>query len=65
MSEQIPGTPGPRLQPSASYSFTMRLHLPQQGGDVRGRRARDRRRARRCSARSTSCASSPTTSCAT
>ena len=29
MSEHIPG---PRLQPSASYSFTMRLHLPQQGG---------------------------------
>ena len=24
--------PSPRLQPSASYSFTMRLHLPQQGG---------------------------------
>ena len=23
---------GARLQPSASYSFTMRLHLPQQGG---------------------------------
>jgi malate dehydrogenase (oxaloacetate-decarboxylating) len=23
--------PSPRLQPSASYSFTMRLHLPQQG----------------------------------
>jgi hypothetical protein len=23
----IPG-PGARLQPSASYSFTMRLHLP-------------------------------------
>jgi malate dehydrogenase (oxaloacetate-decarboxylating) len=23
--------PAPRLQPSASYSFTMRLHLPQQG----------------------------------
>jgi malate dehydrogenase (oxaloacetate-decarboxylating) len=22
----------PRLQPSASYSFTMRLHMPQQGG---------------------------------
>src|SRR6185436_2809673 len=21
----------PRIQPSASYSFTMRLHLPQQG----------------------------------
>ena len=29
MSEHIPG---PRLQPSASYSFTMRLHLPQEGG---------------------------------
>jgi malate dehydrogenase (oxaloacetate-decarboxylating) len=29
MSEHIPG---PRLQPSASYSFTMRLHLPQHGG---------------------------------
>src|SRR4051812_3763444 len=28
MSEEIPT---PRLQPSASYSFTMRLHLPQQG----------------------------------
>jgi malate dehydrogenase (oxaloacetate-decarboxylating) len=24
--------PTPRLQPSASYSFTMRLHMPQQGG---------------------------------
>ncbi len=24
--------PSQRLQPSASYSFTMRLHLPQQGG---------------------------------
>jgi malate dehydrogenase (oxaloacetate-decarboxylating) len=24
--------PPPRLQPSASYSFTMRLHMPQQGG---------------------------------
>jgi malate dehydrogenase (oxaloacetate-decarboxylating) len=24
-------SPAPRLQPSASYSFTMRLHLPQQG----------------------------------
>jgi malate dehydrogenase (oxaloacetate-decarboxylating) len=32
MSEQIASTPGRRLQPSASYSFTMRLHLPQQGG---------------------------------
>jgi malate dehydrogenase (oxaloacetate-decarboxylating) len=29
MSEHMPGL---RLQPSASYSFTMRLHLPQQGG---------------------------------
>jgi malate dehydrogenase (oxaloacetate-decarboxylating) len=29
MSEETP--PPPRLQPSASYSFTMRLHLPQQG----------------------------------
>src|ERR671927_648026 len=28
MSQEIPP---PRLQPSASYSFTMRLHLPQQG----------------------------------
>jgi malate dehydrogenase (oxaloacetate-decarboxylating) len=25
-------SPAPRLQPSASYSFTMRLHMPQQGG---------------------------------
>src|SRR4051812_32127990 len=25
-------SPTPRLQPSASYSFTMRLHLSQQGG---------------------------------
>jgi malate dehydrogenase (oxaloacetate-decarboxylating) len=33
MSDETP-TPiaAPRLQPSASYSFTMRLHLPQQGG---------------------------------
>jgi malate dehydrogenase (oxaloacetate-decarboxylating) len=28
--------PGPRLQPSASYSFTMRLHLPQQGSAFAG-----------------------------
>jgi len=28
MSDEIPAL---RLQPSASYSFTMRLHLPQQG----------------------------------
>jgi malate dehydrogenase (oxaloacetate-decarboxylating) len=26
----------PRLQPSASYSFTMRLHLPQAGGTFAG-----------------------------
>jgi malate dehydrogenase (oxaloacetate-decarboxylating) len=25
-------SPAPRLQPSASYSFTMRLHMPQHGG---------------------------------
>src|SRR5215218_6257233 len=31
MSNESP-IPGARLQPSASYSFTMRLHLPQQGG---------------------------------
>jgi malate dehydrogenase (oxaloacetate-decarboxylating) len=27
-----PNPPPPRLQPSASYSFTMRLHMPQHGG---------------------------------
>src|SRR6266542_1526289 len=32
MSDQIPNVPAPRLQPSASYSFTMRLHMSQQGG---------------------------------
>jgi malate dehydrogenase (oxaloacetate-decarboxylating) len=32
MSDEMPTVPAPRLQPSASYSFTMRLHLPQQGG---------------------------------
>jgi malate dehydrogenase (oxaloacetate-decarboxylating) len=32
MSDETPTVPAPRLQPSASYSFTMRLHLPQQGG---------------------------------
>jgi malate dehydrogenase (oxaloacetate-decarboxylating) len=33
MSDETPTTvPAPRLQPSASYSFTMRLHLPQHGG---------------------------------
>ena len=32
MSDETPPVPAARLQPSASYSFTMRLHLPQQGG---------------------------------
>src|SRR5215211_4584841 len=32
MSDEIPTAPAARLQPSASYSFTMRLHAPQQGG---------------------------------
>ncbi|HEX8856258.1 MAG TPA: NAD-dependent malic enzyme [Thermoleophilaceae bacterium] len=32
MSDQSPKVPSLRLQPSASYSFTMRLHMPQQGG---------------------------------
>jgi malate dehydrogenase (oxaloacetate-decarboxylating) len=32
MSEEIPIVPAARLQPSASYSFTMRLHMPQHGG---------------------------------
>jgi hypothetical protein len=31
-----PLVPAARLQPSASYSFTMRLHLPQQGGAFAG-----------------------------
>ncbi|MGH2964787.1 MAG: NAD-dependent malic enzyme [Solirubrobacterales bacterium] len=31
MSDE-PTVPTARLQPSASYSFTMRLHLPQRGG---------------------------------
>src|SRR5215212_12132702 len=29
-------TDAPRLQPSASYSFTMRLHLPQEGSAFAG-----------------------------
>jgi malate dehydrogenase (oxaloacetate-decarboxylating) len=34
MSEETPTpTASPRLQPSASYSFTMRLHMPQRGGE--------------------------------
>ena len=32
MSDDIPPVPAARLQPSASYSFTIRLHMPQQGG---------------------------------
>ncbi len=32
MSDEATNSPVPRLQPSASYSFTMRLHMPQQGG---------------------------------
>jgi malate dehydrogenase (oxaloacetate-decarboxylating) len=32
MSDETPTAPAARLQPSASYSFTMRLHAPQQGG---------------------------------
>ncbi len=32
MSGEASNVSAPRLQPSASYSFTMRLHMPQQGG---------------------------------
>jgi malate dehydrogenase (oxaloacetate-decarboxylating) len=32
MSDETPTEAAARLQPSASYSFTMRLHLPQHGG---------------------------------
>jgi malate dehydrogenase (oxaloacetate-decarboxylating) len=32
MPDENPSVPAARLRPSASYSFTMRLHLPQQGG---------------------------------
>jgi malate dehydrogenase (oxaloacetate-decarboxylating) len=32
MSDEPSNVLAPRLQPSASYSFTMRLHMPQQGG---------------------------------
>ena len=32
MTDEISSVRGARLQPSASYSFTMRLHMPQQGG---------------------------------
>jgi hypothetical protein len=32
LSDETPTAPAARLQPSASYSFSMRLHAPQQGG---------------------------------
>ena len=32
MPEELSNIPVPPLQPSASYSFTMRLHMPQHGG---------------------------------
>lgn len=32
MSDEASNVSVPRRQPSASYSFTMRLHMPQQGG---------------------------------
>jgi hypothetical protein len=32
MSDESSTVPAARLQPSASYTFTMRLHMPQQGG---------------------------------
>jgi malate dehydrogenase (oxaloacetate-decarboxylating) len=32
MSEEVSNVAARRVQPSASYSFTMRLHMPQQGG---------------------------------
>jgi malate dehydrogenase (oxaloacetate-decarboxylating) len=32
VSDEILPVPAARLQPSASYSFTMRLHLPLRGG---------------------------------
>ena len=36
MSDEIPTVPATRLQPSASYSSTMRPHMPQQGGAFAG-----------------------------
>jgi malate dehydrogenase (oxaloacetate-decarboxylating) len=36
MSDKASNPTVPRLQPSASYSFTMRLHMPQQGGAFAG-----------------------------
>ena len=32
MSDEIPTVPAARLEPSASYSFTVRVHMPHQGG---------------------------------
>jgi hypothetical protein len=32
MPDQTPTASAAQLQPSASYSFTKRLHAPQQGG---------------------------------
>jgi hypothetical protein len=32
MSEEVSNVLAPGLQSSASYGFTMRLHMPQQGG---------------------------------
>ena len=64
MSDQSPSAPGPRLQPSASYSFTMRLHLPQEGGAFAAV-AQAIAEAHASSARSTSGGSRPTGSSAT
>jgi hypothetical protein len=47
-----------RLQPSASYSFTMRLHMPQHGGAF-ARIARAIADADATLGRSTLCGSSP------
>ena len=44
MSEEASNVSARRLQPSASYSFTMRLHMPQQGGAFAADRSRDRGR---------------------
>ena len=39
MSDEASNVVAPRLQPSASYSFTMRLHMPQGGAFARIARA--------------------------
>jgi hypothetical protein len=64
MSDETPTVPAPRLQPSASYSFTMRLHMPQQGGAF-ARVAHAIAEAEAMLGRSTSCAWKRTTSSAT